>query len=58
MNLELLSKEKLEKAFLYLYEPKSKYIPEGLSELTEIQWLLLDQILDNLLTEKDESTIH
>jgi hypothetical protein len=45
-------------AFLYLYEPKSKYIPEGLSELTEIQWLLLDQILDNLLTEKDESTIH
>jgi hypothetical protein len=58
MNLELLSKEKLEKAFLYLYEPKNKYVPEGLTELTEIQWLLLDQILDNLLTERDESTVH
>ena len=58
MDLELLSKEKLEKAFLYLYEPRSKYVPEGLTELTEIQWLLLDQILDNLLTEKDESTVH
>ena len=58
MNLELLSKDKLEKAFLYLYEPKNKYVPEGLTELTEVQWLLLDQILDNLLIEKEEATVH
>ena len=43
---------------LYLYQPKSKHVPKELSKLTELQWLILDQILDNLLSEKEESTLH
>jgi len=57
-TIEYLTSTKLEMALLYLYQPKSKHIPKELSKLTELQWLILDQILDNLLSEKEESTLH
>ncbi len=56
--IEELTNTKLEMALLYLYQPKSKHVPKELSKLTELQWLILDQILDNLLSEKEESTVH
>ena len=53
-----LGKEKLELALKHLYEPITVMIPKELKELTEFQWMVLHQILEDLLQEAEDSTIH
>jgi hypothetical protein len=53
-----LGREKLELALRHLYERKSERVPMELKELTELQWILLNQILDDLMDEIQESTVH
>tara|TARA_Y100001938_G_scaffold139102_1_gene205494 strand:- start:1855 stop:2043 length:189 start_codon:yes stop_codon:yes gene_type:complete len=57
-EIEVLGKTKLELALKYLYKPKSKIIPTELKDLTELQWILLNHILEELMDEQEDSTIH
>tara|TARA_Y100000004_G_scaffold170725_1_gene205998 strand:+ start:210 stop:428 length:219 start_codon:yes stop_codon:yes gene_type:complete len=57
-EITILGREKLELALRHLYEPKSERVPMELKELTELQWTLLNQILDDLMDEIQESTVH
>ena len=57
-EITTLGKDKLELALKHLYEPKPTKIPNELKELTELQWILLSQVLDSLMDEIEESTIH
>ena len=57
-EITTLGREKLELALRHLYERKSERVPIELKELTELQWILLNQILDSLMDEIQESTVH
>ena len=51
-EITILGREKLELALRHLYEPKSERVP------MELKWTLLNQILDDLMDEIQESTVH
>lgn len=57
-EIEVLGTKKLELALRHLYKPKTKFIPAELKDLTELQWILLNHILEELMDEQDEATIH
>ena len=57
-EIELLGKNKLELALKHLYQPKTKIIPKELKDLTQLQWILLNHILEELMDEQEDSTIH
>jgi hypothetical protein len=50
--LDKLSKQQVEKAFLYLSDPL-KSLPQELKELNEMEWFLLHRMLQSLLQEKE-----
>jgi hypothetical protein len=52
-----LSKEQVEQAFQYLSDPIQVYPPPGLEELNQVEWFLLDQLLQQLLQEKQHSRV-
>jgi hypothetical protein len=57
-EIEMLGKNKLELALQHLWKPKTKFIPKELKDLTELQWILLNHILEELMDEQEDSTIH
>ena len=48
----------IELALKHLYQPKTKIIPKELKDLTQLQWILLNHILEELMDEQEDSTIH
>ena len=58
LNNEVLHQSDVELALKYLYRPHSEVMPKELKNLNELQWMLLSQVLNELLEQKEESTIH
>lgn len=48
----------VELALRYLYSPSLKTIPKRLKNLNELQWILLSQVLEELLEQKENSILH
>ena len=57
-EIEILGTRKLELALQHLYKPKTKIIPTELKDLTDLQWILLSHILEELMDEQDDSILH
>ena len=57
-EIEVLGKNKLELALQHLYKPKTKIIPAELKDFTDLQWILLSHILEELMDEQDDSILH
>ena len=57
-EIEILGKNKLELALQHLYKPKTKFIPTELKDLTELQWILINHILEELMDEQEDAIIH
>ena len=58
LSNEVLNQSDVELALKYLYHPHSEVIPKKLKNLNELQWMLLSQVLNELLEQKEESTLH
>ena len=56
--LQNLSVSQLEKALSWLDSPVQSPPPEELLELTQVEWFLLDRLLQELLIEKQSSRLH
>ena len=56
--LQDLSEEQLEQALAWLASPVQTYPPKGLEGLNQVEWYLLDNLLQNLLLERDHSPVH
>jgi hypothetical protein len=53
----LVDQEILEAALMHLWTEDFR-IPKKLIHLTEMQWLILSQLLEELLQQQEESTLH
>jgi hypothetical protein len=58
MHLESLSVEQIERALVWLSNPKKYRQPKELKSLSPTQWFLLDQLLMGLQWERDNNPIH
>jgi hypothetical protein len=56
--LQNLSVQQLESALAWLDSPLVESPPEGLLELTQMEWFLLDRLLQQLMREKYHSPVH
>jgi hypothetical protein len=56
--LQDLSVQQLESALAWLDSPLVEPPPEALLELTQMEWFLLDRLLQQLMQEKDHSPVH
>ena len=56
--LQDLSNKQFEKALEYLASPQVEPLPQPLKQLNQVEWYLLEQLLNNLLAEKDSSPVH
>ena len=57
-EIEILGTKKLELALQHLYKPKTKFIPTELKDLTDLKWILLNHILEELTDEQEDDIIH
>ena len=56
--LDSLSQKQVELAFQYLNQPVLSHPPPlELQELNDLEWFLLERMLQKLLKEKDESPL-
>jgi hypothetical protein len=55
LNLSVLQ---VEKALAWLDSPVQNPPPEELLELTQVEWFLLDRMLQELILEKEHSRLH
>ena len=55
--LDKLSVAQIEAALKYLHSPLPEPPPQGLEELNQLEWFLLDRMLERLLQEKDHSPL-
>jgi hypothetical protein len=58
LMLQDLSNSQLEQALAYLANPLSEPPPQPLDQLNQLEWHLLQQLLSNLLEEKESSPVH
>jgi hypothetical protein len=56
--LQDLSPNQVEKALEWLASPVVESPPEELLELTQVEWFLLDRMLEQLMSEKDSGPVH
>ena len=56
--LQDLSVNQLEQALSWLNSPVQSPPPQGLETINEMEWFLLDQLLQTLLLEKAHSRLH
>ena len=56
--LQDLSVSQVEKALAWLDSPVQSPPPEELLELNQVEWFLLDRLLQELLLEKESSRLH
>ena len=57
MLLSQLSRNQLELAFKWLASPIQEPPPEELVKLSQVEWFLLQRMLDSLLKEKESSQL-
>ena len=57
-RLQDLSPQEIESALHFLYHPDQEYPPLNLRHLTDMEWGLLDHLLNNLMYEKQHSHQH
>ncbi len=55
--LQDLTKPQLEQALAWLACPEPLSVPQELKELNQVEWFLLNQLLENLLEEKQHSPL-
>jgi len=55
--LDRLSPSQVEKAFQWLTSPVVESPPEDLISLSQVEWFLLDRMLQGLLQEKEQSPL-
>ena len=53
-----LSVEQVEQALQWLDSPVQSAPPQELEQLSQVEWYLLDQMLQNLILEKRFSSLH
>ena len=56
--LQDLSNPQLEQALSWLANPVDLSPPEPLKTLNEMEWYLLERLLESLMLEKDHSPVH
>ena len=56
--LQDLNNSQLEQALAYLANPEVESPPQPLKHLNQVEWFLLEQLLNNLLEEKQQSPLH
>jgi hypothetical protein len=56
--LQNLSNQQVEKALEWLASPVVESPPDELLELTQVEWFLLDRMLNHLMWEKDSGPVH
>ena len=56
--LQNLSHQQVELALKWLDSPVQSPPPPELEDLTQVEWYLLDQMLQTLLKERDHSPVH
>ena len=56
--LQDLNSSQLEQALAYLANPEVLQPPQPLKHLNQVEWFLLEQLLNNLLEEKQHSPVH
>lgn len=57
LNLQQLSVEQLEQALAWLDSPVQCPPPEGLESLNQVEWFLLDRMLQGLLWEREHNPL-
>ena len=55
--LQDLSNNQLEQALSYLVNPQPNP-PQQLKELSQVEWYLLQRLLEDLMYERDSSPLH
>ena len=58
MYLDKLTQEQLELALRYLVDPKQKEPPPSLPELSQLEWLAVHCLLQELKDERRHSPLH
>jgi hypothetical protein len=56
--IQELTNLQVEKALRWLASPELDGPPEELVALSQVEWYLLDRMLDDLMTEKDSLPLH
>jgi hypothetical protein len=56
--LDSLSPNQVELALEWLASPLLESPPEELLNLTQVEWFLLDRMLDQLMVERGHSPVH
>ena len=56
--LQNLSVNQMEQAFQWLESPMKQAPPQELQRLNEVEWMLLERMLQGLLVEKEHSPVH
>ena len=55
--LQDLTPPQVERALAWLANPKPSPVPQELKELSQVEWFLLNHLLENLLEEKERSRV-
>ena len=55
--LQDLTKPQVEQALAWLANPDLWSVPHELKELSQVEWFLLNQLLENLLEERNHSRL-
>jgi hypothetical protein len=56
--LQELTNQQVEKALKWLASPEMNSPPEELVALNQVEWYLLNRMLDDLMLEKDSLPLH
>jgi hypothetical protein len=56
--LQELTNQQVEKALKWLASPELNGPPEDLVALSQVEWYLLNRLLDDLMTEKSSLPLH
>ena len=55
--LDRLTPQQVEQAFQWLDSPVQTSPPQDLESLTQVEWFLLDRMLQGLLAEKEQNRV-
>lgn len=55
--LQNLTQPQVEQALAWLASPHSHPVPQELKGLNQVEWVLLNHLLENLLDEKERSPV-
>lgn len=55
--LQDLTRPQVEQALAWLANPQPQQMPQELKELNQLEWFLLNSLLENLLEEKEQNPV-